>query len=143
MLIRKMTEADRERYFEMSRDFYACGAALKAISEERRRSFWSEIAEGKLVQGYIFEQDGETAGYALAFCYASQELGGRVAFIDELYVRPEFRGRGIAREFFAFIEEGAVACRLEVESGNKRAAELYSSIGYKFGAYRQMIKIKN
>ena len=104
--LRKIRESDKQHFFEMSRDFYACAA-----------------------------------GYALVAYYSSQEFGGKTALLDELYIKPDMRGQGIAKKVFALIEaDGAVKCRLEVEPDNKRAIRLYESLGYETFDYLQMYK---
>ena len=87
--IERITADKKQIYFEMSRDFYGCGAAHEPISEESRRSFWKEILSGKLISGYIIEYGADTAGYALVAYYASQEYGGKIALFDELYISPQ------------------------------------------------------
>lgn len=140
--VRKMNDCDRDEYFEMSREFYASGAAHAPIDDERRTRFWEEILRGELVKGLLLECDGEIAGYALAACYASKEYGGRVLFLDELFLKENFRGRGLAREFFTAIEreEDIAAIRLEAVRENERAVRLYRSLGYEPLEYMQMIK---
>lgn len=139
--LRKISATDKEAFFEMSRDFYACGAAHAPIPDEYRISFWEEVLSGKLINGYIIECDGETAGYALIAYYASQEYGGKMALFDELYIKPDFRGHGIGKKVFGFVEKsGAVACRLEVERTNTRALKLYKTLGYEEFDYIQMSK---
>src|SRR5450755_4116031 len=44
----------------------------------------------------LLELDGRPCGYALLISFWSNELGGEVCSIDELYVEPEQRGRGYA-----------------------------------------------
>ena len=141
VILRKLNEADRESFFEMSRDFYSCGAAHAPIPEENRINFWKEALTGEFINGYIIECGGITAGYALVAYYASQEYGGKIALFDELYIKPEMRGQGIGKKVFEFVESsGAVACRLEVESTNLRALKLYRELGYKEFGYIQMSK---
>ena len=141
-MLRKITNTDKEIYFEMSRTFYSCGAALKPISDEKRENFWKTIVEDIYVNGYIIECDGRVAGYAITVPYASQESGGVVLWVDELFVKPEFRGRGLAKEFFAYISASAdkTALRLEAEPNNQKAIRLYESIGFRHLPYIQMIK---
>ena len=73
---------------------------------------------------------------------ASQEACGRVLWLDELYIKPEFRGNGLGKAFFEFIENsdeyGYV--RLEVEHDNKRALKLYQSLGYADANYLSLYK---
>jgi GNAT superfamily N-acetyltransferase len=46
---------------------------------------------------WLAEIDGHVAGHlVLTFCH-SMEYGGRSAFIDDLFVRPELRNRGVGR----------------------------------------------
>ncbi len=79
--------------------------------------------------------DGTLVGYAvIAFSYGL-EFGGRVAFVDELFVRPAVRSTGLGQEALAHIEAVCASCgmralRLEVEASNPRAAALYLRNGY-------------
>ena len=54
-----------------------------------------------LQRACLLEQDGETAGYGLLSLKYSHEAGGLELWVEELYVRPAFRGRGLGHEFFA------------------------------------------
>ena len=86
--------------------------------------------------------DGETpAGYALLQKTYSREGGGLTYWVDEVYLRPAFRGKGLGSELFAYMDGlGAARIRLEVEPDNTRAIKLYSSLGYKPLPYLQMVK---
>jgi GNAT superfamily N-acetyltransferase len=88
-------------------------------------------AAGQIV---LFCESGEVRGYALLVPYWSNEFGGRLLFVDELFVVAEFRGRGIGRSFFRYLERerpfGPVALALGVNSGNERARRLYESLGF-------------
>lgn len=73
-------------------------------------------------------------GYALLIPFWSNEMGGTVVTVDELYVVPEHRGRGVGRGLFGLIERerpyDAVAVFLEVSASNVRARWLYESLGF-------------
>ncbi|HTV25521.1 MAG TPA: GNAT family N-acetyltransferase [Polyangiaceae bacterium] len=82
--------------------------------------------------------------YALLCSFWSNELGGEVCIIDELFVAPSARGRGIAttlvtgllrREVPWF--ERAVNVELEVTPGNARARALYERLGFR--AYKNAL----
>src|SRR5579864_4767765 len=81
--------------------------------------------------------DGDSpVGYAvLCFGYSLEWLG-RDAFVDEFYLREEYRGRGWGRKTMAFLEDrarelGVRALHLEVVNGNQRALHLYQSLGFR------------
>ena len=73
-------------------------------------------------------------GYLVLSFDFSLEYGGRNAWIDELFVRREFRGKGIGSEVLEFAaqaarEHGAKVLHLEVNRGN-RAIHLYRRHGF-------------
>jgi ribosomal protein S18 acetylase RimI-like enzyme len=82
--------------------------------------------------------------YALLVPYWSNEWGGMVVVLDELFVDREFRGRGIAKTFLRFLERDrpfdAVVVVLEVSSQNTRARALYESMGFTDRHLRMMIR---
>ncbi|ACU60265.1 GNAT family N-acetyltransferase [Chitinophaga pinensis] len=70
------------------------------------------LAQNKIVSTLLFYEqhhdmgtvsiiacDGEPAGYAISFCYWSNEYGGLMLGIDELYIRRQYRRKGIAGNF--------------------------------------------
>jgi GNAT superfamily N-acetyltransferase len=64
------------------------------------------------------------------------EHAGRSIWLEELYVEPQHRGRGIGRTLLdtacrLAAEAGAVAVDLEVEEGHARAAHLYAREGFR------------
>jgi GNAT superfamily N-acetyltransferase len=78
----------------------------------------------------------QVVGYALIIAFWSNELGGEVCEVDELYVAREFRGRGHGTAFFEALERGelwpvpVVGVALGVTPGNARARRLYERLGF-------------
>jgi GNAT superfamily N-acetyltransferase len=82
--------------------------------------------------------------YALMCSFWSNELGGEVCIVDELYVAKLARGRGLATRFIKGLLrrelpwfENAVAVELEVTPDNQRARALYQRLG--FAAYKNAL----
>ena len=76
-----------------------------------------------------------TVGYVVLTLGFSFEFRGRDAFIDELYIAPAYRRKGLGRMAMEFAEKrakelGVNAVHLEVNHGNDPAMELYRRIGY-------------
>ena len=88
-------------------------------------------SRGRIV---LFSEGGLLRGYALLIPYWSNEFGGTLLFVDEMFVIPEARNRGIGRSFFRYLEEvrpfDAVALALEVSPSNAGARRLYESLGF-------------
>lgn len=142
-MLRKITPNDRETYIALSEEFYSSDAVSHSIPVEFHKNSFDELMRSdEYIECFIFEQNGETAGYALIAKTFSPEAGGVVVWIEELYVRESFRGKGLGKAFFKYMEENypAARYRLEIEPENLRAKKLYSSLGYKELPYAQMIK---
>ena len=93
---------------------------------------------------FILEWEGKIAGYGLIAKTFSQEAGGMVYWLEELYILEEYRSKGLGSEYFRYMEEhkeeGVTRFRLEVEKENERAWKLYKRQGYDWLEYDQMIK---
>lgn len=96
---------------------------LQPLLSQRRGAFWLALAQSA---------EGEAVG-----CIALWRLQDRVrAFeIKRLYVRPEARGHGIARELLRAAEhrarkQGAREIYLDTKHGMDAALRLYESEGY-------------
>ena len=139
----KFKAEHKQDFLDMSREFYASDAVLSPVPDDFHLRALDELLKSdRYIQCYIFRKDNETAGYALLAKSYSREAGGEMLWIDEIYIRPPFRGMGAAKMFFDFIhtEFSPARFRLEVTGDNDRAARLYEKLGFTFMSYRQMIK---
>ncbi len=142
-MFRKINPADREVFLTMSREFYSSPAVLSNIPEEYHQKAFDELMRSDVyLEAYIFEADGAAAGYSLLNKTFGHEAGGAVVWVEELYVRPEFQGRGLGGHFLEWLTETypAARFRLETEPENERAAALYEKKGFSVLPYVQMIK---
>ncbi len=144
-MVREIKKEDYQLYMDLSREFYDSDAVLHSIPASYREETWKEIMRSEeFVKGYILEKDGIEAGYGLTSYTFSQEAGGRVVWLEELYIRPEYRCHGLGKEFFRYVDEKVAPTvkrlRLEIEPDNLRAKKLYLAMGYKDLPYVQMIK---
>jgi len=84
----------------------------------------------------IGEWDGEPVGFAVFFHYYSTWRGAGL-YLEDLFVRPHFRGRGIGRALLANVaraaeQEGRVFIRWAVLVWNQPAIDMYKSLGGHF-----------
>ena len=85
---------------------------------------------------YFIKINNKEVGYFVITFGYSLEFYGRFALVDELYLREEFRGKGIGKSSLRFIEDtcrldNVSAVRLEVNRINIKAMEIYKNTGFK------------
>ena len=137
-MIRKIQLKDKYEYIKMATDFYNSSAVLSPVpSAHFELTFEELIKSNTYAEAFIFEEDNEIAGYGLIAKTFSQEAGGIVIWIEEIYVKNEFRNQGIGSEFIEYIKEHIPAkrYRLETEPENTKAQELYIRHGFEHLEY--------
>jgi GNAT superfamily N-acetyltransferase len=85
----------------------------------------------------IAEWDGQPAGYALFFEFYSSFQGRAGLFLEDIFVRPQYRKHGIGSELLAQVariawEEDYFCLRWEVLDWNSTAIEFYRKLGAEF-----------
>lgn len=137
-MIRKIKSQDKTEYIKMTKDFYSSPAVLYPVPESHFESTFDEIMKGSAyTEAFIFESNSEIAGYGLIARTFSQEAGGIVIWIEEIYVKEKFRNQGLGSEFIEYIKENIPAkrYRLETEPDNHKAQELYKRHGFEHLEY--------
>lgn len=93
----------------------------------------------------VARSGGQAIGVAYLSFIWSVEHGGRSAWLDELYVAPAHRDRGIGRRLLHAAQdlarrEGCAAVDLEVEADHTRAARLYAREGFRAHTRARWVK---
>ncbi len=126
---------DLDRMMRMVGDYHAEEGIEQ--SEETRRAALLPLLEGS-PHGtiYLIGPARAPIGYVVVCFGWSIEFGGMDGFIDEIYIRPSVRGRGIGTEILAALpnalaKAGMKAIHLEVAEDNPRARKLYEKLGFR------------
>lgn len=141
-MFRSITENDWERYRRYVDIFYHSDAVNAPVPVENYRAAFDEMLRGDTyLKGYIFECEEKPCGFALLSKTYSQEAGGISVTIEEIYIEPEYRSRGLATEFFEWLKakSGIMRLRIEVEDDNEGAKRLYERMGFALLPYLQMV----
>jgi GNAT superfamily N-acetyltransferase len=85
----------------------------------------------------IAEWDGKPAGYAIFFEFYSSFQGRAGLFLDDIYVRPDYRKHGIGTALLSHVagiawKEKYFCMRWEVLDWNKTAIDFYNNLGATF-----------
>ena len=127
-------QADLDTLLDFAREYYAFDghtysrdvvrAALEGLMDTPAFGRVWLICDDELPVGYVVL----TIGYSI-------EYHGHDAFVDELFLRESYRGRGWGRGALAFVEQacrelGVHALHLEVERENTGAQVVYRKFGF-------------
>lgn len=125
----------------MMQDFYAIDGY--PIDPAVSKLLFEEFLENEgLGKGWLIYFNNEVIGYVILTFVFSFEYKGRIAFLDELYISKEGRGKGIGKEAVDFIHEQALdlsikVIYLEVEGHNTMAQKLY--LAKDFSVHNRML----
>ncbi|WP_240732524.1 GNAT family N-acetyltransferase [Flavobacterium alkalisoli] len=122
---------DIDRTVSMMQDFYAIDNY--PIDPVVSKSLLKEFIENEdLGRGWLILDNDTVTGYVILTFVFSFEYKGRIAFLDELYISPKGRGKGIGKQTVDFIHDQALdlainVIYLEIEGHNMIAQKLYLS----------------
>jgi GNAT superfamily N-acetyltransferase len=119
--IRELAEYEREPQ-----------AAIATVTDILRDGF----GDSPKFRTLMAEWDGRAAGFALFFLNYSTWLGRPGLYLEDLFVRPEFRGNGIGKAMLQELARTAVAencygMKWQVLDWNTPAIDFYEALGAK------------
>jgi ribosomal protein S18 acetylase RimI-like enzyme len=131
--VKSATRSDVGALVDLMREFYA--ESNYPLDEK-----WAELSFSQLLEHpdlgcvWLAERDGLAAGHAVLTFRYTMEHGALSGYIDDLFVKPQFRRQRIARALLSelFDECRRRACKsiyVEVGDRNSPAIALYSHFG--------------
>jgi GNAT superfamily N-acetyltransferase len=96
-----------------------------------RQALFGARPAAEVVLGYVRE---EPVGFAVSFPAFSTASGRTGLYLEDLYVEPQWRGRGFGRQLFAHVakaaaERGGGGLSWSVLNWNESAIRFYRSVG--------------
>ena len=136
-------KADKECWIAMNREFMAeeiqdddlWNNTNETSDEQFSNTFMEALASDDLISLMIFEEDDKPVGFANLMTIYSIWTHGKALILDDLYLRPETRGKGYGKKSLEFIEQfakerGCKRLQFQSEVTNPNAMEFYISQGY-------------
>ena len=114
---------------QMTQDFYAIDNYPMDV-EVAKTLFQEFITHEHLGKSWLIYSENEIVGYIILTFIFSFEYGGKIAFVDELFIKETARGKGFGKEAIQFIQQEVPKLKLkllylEVEPHNENAQKLY------------------
>ena len=142
-MIRLMKEQDKNEVIEMMTVFYASEAVSTNGSREIFGSDFNNcINSCPYLEGYVFEENDNICGYAMVAKSFSTEFGKPCIWIEDLYIKEEYRHKKLGSLFFDFLKENYkdTIQRLEVDKNNVFAIKAYKKNNFEEVDYLQFIR---
>ena len=119
---------------ELIREFYVYGK-LKFDAAVLRRGLEGLVDDASNGAAWLIEYEGHIVGYTVLTIGYSLEFHGADAFIDELFIMQNWRGKGIGQKAVAFLEEqcwarGIRALHLEADRKDAPAQAFYRKLSF-------------
>lgn len=145
MTIRPLAQDDFDGVLSMMVTFYASDALLIHPEESVLRKTLTDALSGTpYLEAFGFEVNGQLVGYGMVAMSYSTEAGGLCAWIEDIYMEPEYRGKGYGSCFLDFVWERyrdrVARVRLEAEPENERAMAVYRKAGFEVLGYTQLVR---
>lgn len=117
---------------------------IKEFAEFEKLSEWCDVSENdlheaifganKFVNCLVAESENELVGYALFFSVFKSFRGERSMFLEDLYISPDMRGRGLGFELLKAVAQEAknqncVRMDWQALKWNTPAVEFYKNLG--------------
>ena len=134
LVLRPATEADAGLILRFIIELAVYEKEPDAVVTDQDGIAASLFGQGATAKALIAELDAEPVGYAVWFASYSTWLGRNGLYLEDLYVTPEMRGRGVGKAILRQLAALAVAqgCgRMEwsVLDWNAPAIAFYESVG--------------
>jgi GNAT superfamily N-acetyltransferase len=134
--IRPATVNDAELLVRLIRELAEYEKELDSVTITPAQLARDGFGDRPAFRALIAEWDAQSAGYALFTDFYSTWMG-RQLFLEDLFVRPVFRGKGIGKKLMAEVAaiarvDQCVAMRWEVLGWNQSAIDVYQALGAEF-----------
>ncbi len=141
---RSFKTTDKKEVAALIKKLYGETSKEGEISNKNINKTFCELLKhperGKIL---ILEKKSRIIGYCLLAHFWSNEYGGIVLIIDEIYIKPEFRGKNIGSDFIKSLIRNkfmkAVTFQLEVKPSNIKVIKVYKEIGFKSSTNSHLI----
>ena len=99
------------------------------------RAFTQLLDDPRLGASFLLEDGGEAVGYLVVTFGFSMEFGGTRAFVDDFFVRPSSRGKGLGADALETVrkkclDRGVHALLVETGPDEHPARRLYARAGF-------------
>ena len=131
VLLRKIEESDFLDLLGLLNEF----AVFQKTPEQMNNNVERMQSEQEYINGYVAQLDKEIIGY-VTYNFVYYTWSGKSLYMDDLYIKPEYRGEGLGNSLMHAVIDYAKAenchkLKWQVSEWNVPAIEFYKRLGVK------------
>ena len=132
--MRKALPADVELLVTMMAEFYS-DSPYTLNPRRATEAFTPLLADERLGTVWFIQADSKDVGYVVLTLCHSMNFGGLSAVVDDFYIQPAFRGKGLGKAAMAEVRSfctghGIRAIHVETGRDNAAALAVYRHAGF-------------
>ena len=134
--IRFAVKDDTASLIELIREFAVFEKLDHVLAVSEESIVGSFFSDDSFCKSLVIENDRKLIGYSIFYPCFKSFSGLKSLFLEDLYIKPEFRGHGLGKELFRSVSDHALQngfsrIDFQVLDWNKEAVEFYEHLGAK------------
>jgi GNAT superfamily N-acetyltransferase len=110
---------------------------------KQQRALEAILADPRIGRIYVAREDKRVIGMVSTLYTVSTAEGGKAAWLEDMVVQPDCRGRGVGAALLAHAvvgarDEGCLRLTLLIDEDNAQAHGVYAAEGFQFSGMRPM-----
>ena len=137
------TKKDLPALVDLLGVLFAQEADFVPDAAKQRRGLEAIVTDPRIGRIYVAREEGRVIGMVSTLYTISTAEGGKAAWLEDMVVLPECRGRGVGAALLAHAvvgarEEGCLRLTLLSDEDNAMAHGVYAAEGFQFSGMRPM-----
>ncbi len=140
--IRKMQRGDEKFVIDLMREFFNSPATITNGSEKIFAANVKNCLDDSIcAEGFVFVDGEKIVGYAITARSYSTEFGGECIWIEDIFIKENYRGRGVGTKFIQHVKKlfPDKILRLEAEPDDVKLLNFYKRFGFKELPYLELV----
>ncbi|MCE1197516.1 MAG: GNAT family N-acetyltransferase [Marinilabiliales bacterium] len=137
--VRLATRDDLEALTALLLSLFSLESEFVPDEPKQRSGIEQILAHPETGTFFVVVRAGEIIGMANLLYTVSTALGGRVALLEDVVIKPGFRRKGYGKQLLAYVisharEQGCLRLTLLTDADNQTAIGLYRGMGFQSSA---------
>jgi len=141
--VEEAKRSDMEHLIDLLTLLFSQEAEFTPQRDIQRTGLQLILEDSKVGSIFVLKEDGSVVGMVSLLWTISTALGGKVAFLEDMIIKPEYRGKGYGKQLvdYAIAHAKKVTCKritLLTDTDNDAAQHFYKRLGFHDSSMKPM-----